>query len=67
MRFEASRAIFWSLVVYKELKLTTKLFTGRTLGGLLIQMQITTFRGLRRKPNFRVNVTYFFGLFLRPP
>ena len=35
-RFEASRAIFWSLSVYKELKLTTKPFTGRTLRGVLI-------------------------------
>ena len=38
-RFEASRVVFWSLSCYKELKLTTNRFTGRTLGGLLIQMQ----------------------------
>ena len=37
-RFEASRVVFWSLLFYKDLKLTTKLFTGRTLHGLLIQM-----------------------------
>ena len=38
---EASRGVFWSLSCYKELnKLTTKPFTGRTLRGLLIQMQI---------------------------
>ena len=37
-RFEAIRVVFWSLLCYKDLKLTTKLFTGRTLHGLLIQM-----------------------------
>ena len=37
-RFEASQVVFWSLLCYKDLKLTTKLFTGRTLHGLLIQM-----------------------------
>ena len=36
--FEASRVVFWSLLFYKDLKLTTKPFTGRTLYGLLIQM-----------------------------
>ena len=36
--FEASQVIFWSLFCYKELKLTTKPFTGHTLHGLLIQM-----------------------------
>ena len=40
MRFEASQAVFWSLTCYKELKLNTKPFTGRTLRGLLIHMQI---------------------------
>ena len=39
MRFEASGAVLWSLSCYKELKLTTKPFTGRTLCSLLIQMQ----------------------------
>ena len=29
--FDASQAIFWSLCGYKELKLTTKPFAGRTL------------------------------------
>ena len=38
-RFEACQVVFWSLSCYKELKLTTKPFTGRTLRGLLIQMQ----------------------------
>ena len=36
--FEAIRVVFWSLLCYKDLKLTTKPFTGRTLHGLLIQM-----------------------------
>ena len=36
---QLSRAVFWPLSCYKELKLTTKLFKGRTLRGLLIQMQ----------------------------
>ena len=53
-RFEASRVVFWSLSFYKELKLTTNWFTGRTLRGLLIQMQNISLRssGMRRKPNF---------------
>ena len=57
-RFEASRVVFWSLSCYKELKLTTNRFTGRTLGGLLIQMQNISLRssGMRRKQNFE---TYF--------
>ena len=37
---KASRAIFWPLPTYKELKLTTKPFTGCTLGGLLNQCKI---------------------------
>ena len=53
-RFEASRVVFWSLSCYKELKLTTNRFTGRTLHGLLIQMQNISLRssGMRRKQNF---------------
>ena len=43
-RFEASRVVFWSLSCYKELKLTTNRFTGRTLRGLLIQMQNISLR-----------------------
>ena len=52
-RFEASRVVFWSLSCYKELKLTTNRFTGRTLYGLLIQMQNISLRssGKRRKQN----------------
>ena len=52
--FEASRVVFWSLLCYKELKLTTNRFTGRTLRGLLIQMQNISLRssGMRRKQNF---------------
>ena len=54
MCFEASRVVFWSLSCYKELKLTTNRFAGRTLGGLLIQMQNISLRssGMRRKQNF---------------
>ena len=54
MCFEASQAVFWSLSCYKELKLITKPFTGRTLRGLLIQMQNISLRssGMRRKQNF---------------
>ena len=46
--------VFWSLSCYKELKLTTKPFTGRTPRGLLIQMQNISLRssGMRRKQNF---------------
>ena len=36
----SSRAVFWSLSCYKELKLTIKSVTGRSLCGLLIQMQL---------------------------
>ena len=54
-RFEASRAVFRPLSCYKELKLTTKLFKGRTLRGLLIQMQnlaraLENFRKLFSRP-----------------
>ena len=38
-RFEASRGVFWSLSCYKELKLTIKPYTGRTLRDPLIQVQ----------------------------
>ena len=51
-RFEASRAVFWSLSCCKELKLTTKPYTGRTLRSLLIQLQNIRLRssaGIRRK------------------
>ena len=46
--------VFWSLSCYKELKLTTNPFTGRTLHGLLIQMQNISLRssGMCRKQNF---------------
>ena len=58
--FEASKEVFGSLSsYYKELKLTTKLFAGRTLCGLLIQMQNISLRssGMHRKQNFE-----FWGL-----
>ena len=56
MCFEASRAVFWSLSCYKELKLTTKLFTGGTLCGLLIQRLNISLRssGMHRKQNFKI-------------
>ena len=48
--------VFWSLSCYKELKLTTNRFTGRTLRGLLMQMQNISLRssGMRRKQNFEM-------------
>ena len=54
--FEASRVVFWSLSCYKELKLTTNRFAGRTLRGLLIQMQNISLRssGMRIKQNFKI-------------
>ena len=53
-RFEASKEVFGSLSCYKELKLTTKLFAGLTLCGLLIQMQNISLwsSGMHRKQNF---------------
>ena len=59
MRFEPSRAVFWSLSCYKKPKLTIKPFTGCTLHGLLIQMQNISLQilGMRRKQNFDTAVT----------
>ena len=56
MHFEASQAVFWSLSCYKELKPTTKPFTGHTLQGLLFQMQNISLRslGMHRKQNFEM-------------
>ena len=51
---EASRAAFLSLSCYKELKLTTKLFTGRTIQGLLIQMQNISLGMRRKKINYEI-------------
>ena len=51
------KTAFWSLsYYYKELNLTTKPFTVRTLHGLLIQMQNIRLRcsGMRRKQNFEI-------------
>ena len=58
--------VFWSLSFYKELKLTTNWFTGRTLCGLLIQMQNISLRssGMRRKQNFEI-FTFSSTLFFR--
>ena len=54
MCFKACQAVFQSLSGYKELKCTTKLFTGHTLCGLLIQMQNISLQrsGMRRKEKF---------------
>jgi len=51
-----SRVVFWSLSCYKELKLTTNPFTGRTLHRLLIQVQNISLRssGMCRKQNFEI-------------
>ena len=48
--------VFWSLSCYKELKLTTNRFIGRTVRGLLIQMQNISLRssGMRRKQSFEI-------------
>ena len=45
--------VLWSQSCYKELKLTTKLLTGHTLPGLLIQMQTVCLRssGMHGKQN----------------
>ena len=53
-RIVASRAVLWSLSCYKELNLTTKPFTGRTLCGLPIHMQNIGLQssGMRRKQNY---------------
>ena len=53
-KYKASQAVFWPLPTYIELKLTTKPFTGCTLGCLLIPMQSISFQslGMRRKQNF---------------
>ena len=69
--FEASRVVFWSLLCYKELKLTTSQFTGCTLCGLLIQkrckisaceVQACTESKISRK--FRFLSSPLFSLFL---
>ena len=55
--FNASPAVFWSLSGYKELKLTTKLFTCRSYSWqLLVQMQNISFRslGMCRKQDFEI-------------
>ena len=60
MCFEASRVVFWSTSCYRELKLTTKSFTGCILCGLLIQMQNISLRssGMHRKQNFEIVFGY---------
>ena len=60
--------VFWSLSCYKELKLTTNWFTGRTLRGLPIQMQNISLRssGMRRKQNFGSSLDFYLSLSLLP-
>ena len=52
--------VFWSLSCYKEIKLTTNRFIGRTLDGLLIQMQNISLRSssMRRKQNFETQQSW---------
>ena len=54
--FEVSRGVFWSLLRYKELKLTIKPFRVCTLRYLLIQMQNISLRslGMHRKQTFEI-------------
>ena len=54
------------LQMYKELKFSTKPFTGRALRGLLIQMQNFSLRslGMHRKHNLEID--FFFSLSLLP-
>ena len=56
LHFEASRVFFLSLSCFKELKFTIKLFTGRKLHGLLIQMQNISLRslGMCRKQSVKI-------------
>ena len=61
MRFEASRVVFWSLPCYRELKLTPDRFTGRSLRGLLIQMQNISLRSSRMH-FFAFLASFFFSL-----
>ena len=65
MCFEASQAVFWSPSCYRELKLTTKSFTGCMLCGLLTQMQNISLQSLvmHRKQNLNF-FPPLFSLFL---
>ena len=60
---KASQAVFWPLPSYKELKLTTKPFTGCTLGGLLIPMQNISFQssGYVQKAKFLQSLLIHFA------
>ena len=72
--FNASPAVFWSLSGYKELKLTTKLFTCESYS----QMQNISFQssGMRKRQNFEIispilglkvtQQSYFFFLLFLP-
>ena len=67
MHFEASQAVLWSLLCYKELKLTRKLFTGCVLCSLLIQLQNISLQssGMCRKQNFEI-LTFNFRFLFSP-
>ena len=60
--------VFWSLPCYKELKLTTNRFTGRTLRGLLIQMQNISLRssGMRGFKSDTAGLTFTFRFLSSP-
>ena len=58
--------VFLSLSCYKELKLTTNPFTGRTLHGLLIQMQYISLRSLGCSENKILGFKSYFSLSLLP-
>ena len=60
MHVKASRAVFWSLSGYKELKLTTKPFSDHALCCFLIQMQNISLRslGIWRKQSFEIVVGF---------
>ena len=66
--FEASWAVFWSLLCYKKLKFTINPFAGHTLRGILIQMPNITLRslGMRRKQDFKIfsSLDFYFSLSL---
>ena len=58
--------VFLSLSCYKELKLTTNSFTGRTLHGLLIQMQNISLRSSGCAENKILGFKSYFSLSLLP-
>ena len=59
--FEACRVVFWSLSCCLGLKLTTKPFAGRTLRGLLIQMQKYQLAKFRHAQKAKLPFTFAFS------